>query len=766
MFFQNFATKMVTNFELTNEVKSLRVELEEKQVQIDAMMQFESELTMKVEELMKKKDYRIKELEARVEERSTTPGAVDDTSNALFNLLREREQEVEILESRVKEIMAERKEQDCRDSISDSLIEYEQRVDVLRRELYAKDCEINQLRHLLDTVPSPAISPDHSKELDSLRDRLCERESENEELRQKLNELRSLPTQNPCPVPTPKQEPRLSLTAQTIALSPRTVSRTSRGLSQISTPNVQLLPSASIPAMEGFSERLTEEVANRRRVETENESLRLSLKVATSNRSKLEADILALGESVASEKLRLESELKSGIARCADLEKALQVGSEQITKLRTENKELLRSTAVCSDEVRIELADLRQALKSKDHEIRVISSKLVELKKDIKLTEQQREVQEHECHKLQRVIEGLKARKPAANEGPNELEKLRADLEELKRKTASRGPVKQQRITTPSRILKLSVHSSSYAVIPPCIGNDEPAVSRTPVQHQLHVINRLQTQLMFSEAELAQLKKKILLDEQLELDIERLKCRKFENECVTLAARVEDLEHQLERRALGNELMRLDDVALRAQLEARHRDSLIQQSRDELEQARLECVRAKNKVLELEFDQVELKRMCERFQEYIDVLKTVDQTQEMREVPDGSKDKLEQLQQANERLVEERKTLLKKVNDEELASLRSKVRELQLQRDADRDAIADAQRVLSLVEQTESKYVRVAKENAKLRKELAALNDDTFWNDLEALQTQHKRGVGLLMECKNHLIDPKLVRAIDSWIGQ
>lgn len=766
MFFQIFATKMVTNFELSNEVKSLRIELEEKQVQIDAMMQFESELNMTFDELMKNKDYRIKELEARVERRSTTPGAVDETSNALFSLLKEREQEVEILERRVKEIMAERKEQDCRDSISDSLIEYEQRVDVLRRELYAKDCEINQLRHLLDTVPTPAISPDHSQELGSLRDRLCERESENEVLRQKLDELRSLPTRDPSPVPTPKPRPRLSLTAQTIALSPRPVSRTSRGLSQVSTPIVQFLASASLPGMEGFSERLSEEVANRRRVETENESLRLKLKVTTNDRSKLEADILALGESAALEKLRLESELKSSMARYAELEKAIQIRSDQITKLRTENTELLRSTAVCSDEVRIELADLRQALKSKDHEIRMISTKLVELKKDIKLTEQQRELQEQECRKLTRVIEELKVRKPVANEGPNELEKLRADLEELKRKTAARGPVKQPRITTPSRTLKLSVHSSSYAVIPPSVGNDEPAVSGTPAHHQVHVIKRLHTQLMASESELAQLKKESLLDEKLELEVERIKCRKFENECVTLAARVEDLEHQLDRRASGNELILLDDAALRAQLEGRQRDALIQQSKDELEQARLECVRAKNKVLELEFDQVELKRMCERFQEYIDVIKTVDDTHEMKEVPDGSNDKLEQLRLENERLVDERKTLLKKVNNEELASLRSKVRELQLQRDADRDAIADAQRVLSLVEQTEAKYVRVAKENAKLRKDLAALNDDTFWNDLESLQTKHKRGVCLLIECKNHLMDPKLVRAIDSLIGQ
>ena len=70
-----------------------------------------------------------------------------------------------------------------------------------------------------------------------------------------------------------------------------------------------------------------------------------------------------------------------------------------------------------------------------------------------------------------------------------------------------------------------------------------------------------------------------------------------------------------------------------------------------------------------------------------------------------------------------------------------------------------------MVSQTEAKYVKVAKENQKLRKDIAALNDDTFWNDLESLQTQHKSGVRLLRECRNLVTRRDLVEAITALVG-
>ncbi len=106
---------------------------------------------------------------------------------------------------------------------------------------------------------------------------------------------------------------------------------------------------------------------------------------------------------------------------------------------------------------------------------------------------------------------------------------------------------------------------------------------------------------------------------------------------------------------------------------------------------------------------------------------------------------------------------------EKLSGLERTNSELTKQRDQDKLALQEAERVLDLVQATEKKYVKVAKENAKLRKDLASLDDDNFWNDLDLLQDQHKQSVAILKQVRSDITyinhRPTLAQEIDKIIG-
>jgi hypothetical protein len=96
----------------------------------------------------------------------------------------------------------------------------------------------------------------------------------------------------------------------------------------------------------------------------------------------------------------------------------------------------------------------------------------------------------------------------------------------------------------------------------------------------------------------------------------------------------------------------------------------------------------------------------------------------------------------------------------ESQKMEQELNELRQQREQDKVALAEAERVLGLIEQTEKKYLKVAKENSKLRKDLSALNDDTFWSDLENLQTDHRESIDILKFVRPLVRDPALVTRI------
>ena len=56
-------------------------------------------------------------------------------------------------------------------------------------------------------------------------------------------------------------------------------------------------------------------------------------------------------------------------------------------------------------------------------------------------------------------------------------------------------------------------------------------------------------------------------------------------------------------------------------------------------------------------------------------------------------------------------------------------------------ALREAQKVLQHFESAGSKYVTVARENKRLKKDLEALNDDGFWDELEDMKQSAKVAV-------------------------
>ena len=99
--------------------------------------------------------------------------------------------------------------------------------------------------------------------------------------------------------------------------------------------------------------------------------------------------------------------------------------------------------------------------------------------------------------------------------------------------------------------------------------------------------------------------------------------------------------------------------------------------------------------------------------------------------------------------------------------LEKEISELKKLREKDKAAIKEAERVLTLVQATEDKYVSVAQENAKLRRDLLALDDEGFWSDLETLQNQHNECISLLVRvCSEDRLSAALKRQVEVAISQ
>lgn len=76
------------------------------------------------------------------------------------------------------------------------------------------------------------------------------------------------------------------------------------------------------------------------------------------------------------------------------------------------------------------------------------------------------------------------------------------------------------------------------------------------------------------------------------------------------------------------------------------------------------------------------------------------------------------------------------------------LRLLQQARGADAEALDEAQRALREAELAEQRFREVARENKRLRADLGALEDEGFWEEIEALQARYEEGLGLARDSK------------------
>jgi chromosome segregation ATPase len=233
----------------------------------------------------------------------------------------------------------------------------------------------------------------------------------------------------------------------------------------------------------------------------------------------------------------------------------------------------------------------------------------------------------------------------------------------------------------------------------------------------------------------------------------------LENEQIRLQSIIDDLEYQLGKlvrvAATGQTV---EEEMLRLRLIAESREAEVQSVLGEKFEISVQNLKDKNKMMELEFEKAVLESKVERLllasaATHIPRERRASPRQSESRVVCAAKQtgEIEQLRAEFSKIKLENTNLRTRERNsrEELDSLRKEVAELRSQRDQDKAAIKEAEKVLALVQATEKKYVKVAKENARLKKDLASLDDDNFWNDLDVLQNQHKESLQLLQNIRN-----------------
>eukprot|EP00933_Yihiella_yeosuensis_P049039 TRINITY_DN455_c0_g2_i1.p1 TRINITY_DN455_c0_g2~~TRINITY_DN455_c0_g2_i1.p1 ORF type:complete len:1580 (-),score=424.29 TRINITY_DN455_c0_g2_i1:582-5279(-) len=88
---------------------------------------------------------------------------------------------------------------------------------------------------------------------------------------------------------------------------------------------------------------------------------------------------------------------------------------------------------------------------------------------------------------------------------------------------------------------------------------------------------------------------------------------------------------------------------------------------------------------------------------------------------------------------------------EEISRLREELRQVSEARRQDSLALDEAQKALEDAERTERRYLEVARENKRLRTELASLEDEGFWQVIEQLQSRNAEAQTLARESKEVL---------------
>lgn len=837
---------------MSNELERLQNELEEKRIRIEAMEEFERELGLKVQALVEQKDKRIRELENEVHELSLVPPQLDERNNFLADLLRQKENEVEALEERVSGIISERIDRPPSLSLTDSMIDYEKRVEELRHELSGKDSEIRQLRGILDTqvsseITSPGIqtpslrhaplsvvghivsvSPRNAlvdnqdiEIIKSLRVKLEESFAEMGKLKRAYCEL-------PAGIPAEAirgSEAVVNVCMQQVKEYKRAAERYKR--------EAQVLKksmSDPIESKTGIALLKAEEAINRQCLEDNKSDLIERLQAELLNLKEQVAMTLNSGVKGACKPFSSESRIlnvsRCGVVFCIPEKQLLELpagstppiplfkkfetshlsnpplpiagGSKAAAlnsletmanrlreetavrrRIETENEDLReklskesQSRQLCDqhrdeelNELRQQLNDLREVkteLKSKELDVRNIRGKMVEMRKELQLLEIEKEEFETEKRKMLRIIDSLRQAKKAIavpSVDPNtakledELAKLKKDVEHMKSRPVTPKKVtntQSGKILSKRPILSLAVSIAQVKVFFP---------NHTPTNHQSELVLKLQSQLMGTEDELSSCRRQLMVDSRRELDLERLRSNQLEQQVISLQAQMEDLKYQLDRTRGANSDMELC-------LALKQSESELEQVISESDMKTVDILKLKSRILDLEFERTDLARRAERSAEQRDLI----QSELLREraakhavsVPIVKTDNTSHLEQMLDCLQKEhdkeKRLLAQRVKDNQ--KMEQELYELRQQREQDKVALSEAEHVLGLIEQTEKKYLKVAKENSKLRKDLSALNDDTFWSDLENLQTDYQESIDILKIVSPLVRDPALVTRI------
>ena len=818
------------------ELNKLRALSREKDIQIEAMMEFEQEYEFKVRDMLTERDLRIEALEDKLSQvrcESTTPSVPDVD---LMKSLHLREAEVQALELKVQEILAERNPDanTLRDSVSESLIEYENRVEELRRELISKERDLIRLQEKVDSSLVQQIPKETLDELNSLRARVRELESNN--YQPSTRDIQTLDSVI-LSLDGTKRKPALSMVGQIVSLSPRhspvqpdeDTIRLRKTLEENIHKSTELLEACSntkfkklsevVQSSVGFpklclnqaeefkrlAERYRQEACRFRQLSEAAESVPRMRMVYEEVRSVYAGISLTEVEREQLVLLREYKErdrdcvLEPAVSRSVNLTVCpswiavivnpvdtdttqMDMMNRQINRLRDElghRDSLIGSLKEQVEASCAELVKKKELLDESTAQNLELHKSVMDLTRQIAVTESLHREMLQMREEVQNKKDQLKQIKHKLNETKRELVDSQSardgEIAELRHQCSEVHVLREQVVKLQAECEKRARDAKKSNRIPkatvlftdrPNLGMSKSDTIRlvglvTPLVSSRSDGSRddLRVQLYSTQDELMTLRRKYEVEEKFALEMEKLKNVSLENDNIRLRAKVDDLEYQFGRLVrTGNASEESEILRLRVALDCKETE-IQKAEKDKLELA-MEILQEKNKGLEVDFDKAVMEMRIERL-EY-----ALNQKHPGLGLTNASTRESSPTPQSNEVV-----RLRGELNGfkEQLHTLEKTNAQLKHQRDQDKVALQEAERVLDLVQATERKYVKVAKENAKLRKDLASLDDDNFWNDLDLLQNQFKHSVEILKQVRldktyiNHR--PALAQEIDKVIG-
>ena len=279
------------------------------------------------------------------------------------------------------------------------------------------------------------------------------------------------------------------------------------------------------------------------------------------------------------------------------------------------------------------------------------------------------------------------------------------------------------------------------------------------------LIAELRQRVEIAEGESRRLQRVLDVDAKYELESERLLVAHLQEEKRDLLAQLQ---------ASNVKPTSKDAEVVQLSLSLRMKEDEVHKLQNQMRDAQKELLVTKNKALELEFDKVALEGKFSKVASLPGTDRPARNTSNQDAVYELEKIILT-LRQENRKLqgeltkfseskpprfstskasVSETKRLQELLAAN--ATLTKQLEDAHKQHKADKEVIMEAEKILAAVQATELKYAAVTKENEMLKKEVASLNDDQFWSDLEKLQKKNKEMADALSK-----VAPQLLQEIE-----